>query len=289
MQSAMASAERIFLLLKDHNQENYISSNADPPAVQGEIEFRNVTFGYREGEPVLENISFRAKPGETLAIVGFTGAGKSTLMHLLERFREPQEGEILLDGHNIANADLAWLRRQVGLIMQDVFLFAGKLRDNIVLDRNVSPEDLKKIIKMAHLELLVSQLPEKLESPVHEGGITLSTGQRQLIAIARAMAYNPTVLILDEATANIDSETEYLIQQALGRLFEARTTLVIAHRLSTIRKADRILALHHGKIVEEGSHEDLMARKGFYYRLYQLQFSSPWLATPRLGSTEATT
>jgi ABC-type multidrug transport system fused ATPase/permease subunit len=275
MQSAMASAERIFLLLDDTEQERYTSTEIESPEVKGEIEFCRVRFGYRQDDPVLKNISFHVEPGETLAIVGVTGAGKTTLMHLLERFHEPQEGKILLDGRDIHSLDLTWLREQVGLIMQDVFLFAGRLSENIALDRKLSPQELQRITKMAHLENLVSRLPGQLEAVVQEGGLTLSTGQRQLVAIARAMAYNPKVLILDEATANIDSETEYLIQQALERLFQGRTTLVIAHRLSTIRQADRILVLHQGQIVEHGTQEDLLSRRNFYYRLHQLQFASP--------------
>ena len=159
--------------------------------------------------------------------------------------------------------------------MQDVFLFAGTLRENIALDRNLSQEELERVAQLAHLEDLVSRLPGQLDAEVHEGGVTLSTGQRQLLAIARAMAYDPKVLILDEATANIDSETEHLIQQALERLFQDRTTLVIAHRLSTIRQADRILVLHDGRIVELGTQEELLSRRKFYYRLHQLQFASP--------------
>lgn len=274
MQSAMASAERIFLLLDNKEQERYTPTGVEPPPVSGEIEFRRVSFAYRPGEPVLKDVSFRVRAGETLAIVGVTGAGKTTMIHLLERFREPQQGKILLDGRDISDMDLSRLRAQVGLIMQDVFLFSGSLRENIVLDQNLSPDELQRIAHMAHLEDLISRLPHHLETPVHEGGATLSTGQRQLVAIARAMAYDPKVLILDEATANIDSETEHLIQQALQRLFQDRTTLVIAHRLSTIRQADRLLVLHHGRIVESGTHEELLSRGDIYYRLHQLQFAS---------------
>jgi ATP-binding cassette subfamily B multidrug efflux pump len=274
MQSAMASAERIFLLLDDKEKEKYTSGKAKPHALKGEIEFQQVTFGYHHDEPVLKDISFKVRSGETLAIVGVTGAGKTTLMHLLERFHQPQGGRILLDGRDIRDLDLSWLRSQVGLIMQDVFLFAGRLRENIALNRHISSKELERITRLAHLEDLVSRLPGQLDAEVQEGGVTLSTGQRQLLAIARTMAYDPKVLILDEATANIDSETEYLIQQALQRLFQGRTTLVIAHRLSTIRQADRILVLHKGRIVEHGTQEDLLSRREFYYRLHQLQFAS---------------
>jgi ATP-binding cassette subfamily B multidrug efflux pump len=263
MQSAMASAERIFELLDNPEQEAAYPGESPLSEVEGEIEFRGVTFAYRSGEPVLRNISFRVKPGETLAIVGVTGAGKTTLMHLMERFYEPQEGEILLDGRDIRSLDLSWLRRQVGLIMQDVFVFTGTLRENMVLDRSLPPAEVQRLARMAHLDNL------------QEGGATLSMGQRQLLAIARAMVYNPRVLILDEATANIDSETEHLIQQALERLFLGRTTVVIAHRLSTIQKADRILVLHRGRIVEHGTHGELLAQGNFYYRLHQLQFAHP--------------
>ncbi|UCG14561.1 MAG: ABC transporter ATP-binding protein [Deltaproteobacteria bacterium] len=275
MQSAMASAERIFLLLDSKEQEDYTTAGSKPPAVQGEIEFQQVSFAYRTGDSVLENISFRVKAGETLAIVGVTGAGKTTMIHLLERFHQPQKGKILLDGQDIGRLDLGWLRTKVGLVMQDVFLFAGSLRENIVLDRDPSPQELERITRLSHLDDLISRLEDHLDAPIRERGITISTGQRQLLAIARAMAYDPRVLILDEATANIDSQTEFLIQQALDKLFEGRTTLVIAHRLSTIRKADRILVLHHGRIVESGTHESLLARKDFYYRLHRLQFAEP--------------
>ncbi len=275
MQSAMASAERIFLLLDNQEQESYAATGTEPASVRGEIEFQQVTFGYRPDEPVLKDVSFRVRSGETLAIVGVTGAGKTTLISLLERFHQPQEGRILLDGRHVNNLELSWLRTQVGLIMQDVFLFSGTLRENIALDRNLSSRELERVARMAHLEDLISRLPGQLEAIVHEGGATLSTGQRQLVAIARAMAYDPKVLILDEATANIDSETEYLIQQALKHLFRGRTTLVIAHRLSTMREADRLLVLHQGRIVEHGTHEELLSRRDFYYRLHELQFSTP--------------
>lgn len=273
MQSAMASAERIFQLLDTREQEGITRGTPRRlPEVRGEIEFRGVSFAYQDGQPVLKDISFRVAPGETLAIVGVTGAGKTTMMHLLERFYEPQQGEILVDGRDIRTFDLQWFRRQVGLILQDVFLFSGTLRENIALDRNFSPEELGRLVRLAHLHDLVSRLPQHLETPVHEGGVTLSVGQRQLLAIARAMAYDPRMLVLDEATANIDSETEYLIQQAMERLFQRRTTLVIAHRLATIQRAQRVLVLHRGRIVEMGSHAELLARRDFYYRLYQLQF-----------------
>jgi ATP-binding cassette subfamily B multidrug efflux pump len=279
MQSAMASAERVFQLLDNRDQELVSPSKGSPSGTEGKIEFRRVTFAYRPGEPVLEDISFRIEPGQTVAIVGVTGAGKTTLIHLLERFHEPQQGEILLDGRDIRSLDLTWLRQQVALIMQDVFLFAGSLRENILLDRKLAPEELRRIVRYAQLEDLVARLPWGLDTPAHEGGVTISMGQRQLLAIARAMAYNPKLLILDEATANIDSETEHLIQRALERLFESRTTLVIAHRLSTIQKAHRILVLHRGRIVESGSHRELLDRRNFYYRLHQLQFAQPLAPT----------
>jgi ABC-type multidrug transport system fused ATPase/permease subunit len=275
MQSAMASAERIFLLLDNTDQERYNHPKATLGEVRGHIEFQQVTFGYRPDEPVLKDISLKVSAGETLAIVGVTGAGKTSLMHLLERFHEPQEGRILLDGQDIQDLDLSWLRSEVGLIMQEVFLFGGTLRDNIALDMDLSEKELRRIVRLAHLEDLVSRLPDQLDAELYEGGATLSTGQRQLLAIARAMAYDPKVLILDEATANIDSETEYLIQEALEHLFRGRTTLVIAHRLSTIRQADHILVLHRGRIVEYGTQDDLLLRRSFYYRLHQLQFASP--------------
>jgi ATP-binding cassette subfamily B protein len=275
MQSAMASAERVFQLLDNRDRELVSRSQRPLSGTEGEIEFRDVSFAYQPGEPVLEEISFRIDPGRTVAIVGVTGAGKTTLIHLLERFYEPQQGEILLDGREIRSLDLTWLRQQVALIMQDVFLFAGSLRENILLDRRLAPEELRRIVQYAQLEDLVARLPGGLDAPAYEGGVTISMGQRQLLAIARAMAYDPKVLILDEATANIDSETEHLIQRALEHLFEGRTTLVIAHRLSTIQKAHRILVLHRGRIVESGNHRELLEQRNFYYRLHQLQFAQP--------------
>lgn len=272
LQGAMASSERIFALL---DTEPAVASPEKPvknaPA-SGNIEFRNVTFAYNEGGPVLKDVSFKVGTGETVAVVGHTGAGKTTIINLLCRFYDVDEGEILVDGVNVKDYELHELRRKIGLVQQDLFLFSGTIEDNICIDRVRSDcETAHEAAKTVQVDKFIDKMPEGYKTGVGERGVTLSIGQRQLLSFARALAVNPEILVLDEATSSVDSETEALIQQALSVLLQGRTSLVIAHRLSTIRKADRIIVLHHGKIRESGNHEQLLAEKGIYYRLYMLQ------------------
>ena len=275
LQSAMASLERIFSLL-DQNQN--ISKPLLPRAeeIKGNIEFRHVSFSYNGEDRVLNDVSFSVREGETVAIVGATGAGKTSLLHLLEGFYDVEEGAILVDGIDIRKRDLTHLRSQIGLVMQDTFLFSGDIRENIRMgDREIGDEKLREIAQRVNAEKFIQRLPHGYGTLVGEGGEMLSAGERQLLAFARALFINPKVLILDEATSHVDPETERLIQEGLSRLLKGRTAIVIAHRLSTIRHADRIVVLHRGRVREIGSHAELMALKGIYFRLYQMQFGAP--------------
>ncbi|MFQ5897530.1 MAG: ABC transporter ATP-binding protein [Candidatus Methylomirabilia bacterium] len=275
MQSAMASSERIFNLL---DLQPAIVSPPHPrrvKSVQGAIEFRQVWFAYEREEWVLRGCSFRLSPGERVALVGTTGEGKTTIARLLNRTYEVSRGQVLLDGVDVREWSLTTLRRQVGLIPQDVFLFTGTLEDNLHMgaDGAVSHEVLARAVATANATKLVETLPGGYRHEIRERGANLSQGQRQLLAIARALVYNPAVLVLDEATSSVDSESERLIQEAMGRLLAGRTSLIIAHRLSTIRTADRVLVLHGGQVREDGSHAELLRRGGLYARLHELQFS----------------
>jgi ATP-binding cassette, subfamily B, multidrug efflux pump len=273
LQGAMAASERIFRLL---DEPVAIASPAQayaPERMSGEVEFDQVRFSYKEGEPVLKGISFRVAPGETLAVVGHTGAGKSTLANLLLRFYDVDSGAVRVDGRDVREWHLARLRRGIGMVLQDVFLFSGSLAGNVRLgEEGIDDERIRWAAREVHALPFIERLPEGFETRVKERGAGLSVGQKQLIAFARALAFDPAVLILDEATSSIDTETEQIIQQALDRLLEGRTSIVIAHRLSTIQKADRILVMHKGEIRELGTHQELLAQRGIYYRLYQLQF-----------------
>lgn len=273
LQGAMAASERIFKLLDD----NTIIPNPKEPvkldSFKGEIEFKNVWFAYNPGEYVLKNISFKINPGETVAIVGATGAGKSSIINILSRFYEIEKGTITLDGIDIRTLDERELRKHISVVLQDVFLFSGDIKTNISLGNEEITED--KIIEAAKTvgaDKFISQLPNKYNEEVKEKGATLSVGQRQLISFARALAYDPQILILDEATSSIDTETEILIQNAIQKLLVGRTSIVIAHRLSTIQNADKILVMHKGELKEMGNHQELLAKKGIYYKLYQLQY-----------------
>lgn len=271
VQSAMASAERIFHLLEMENALPYPVNPVIPPALTGRIEFRKVTFSYDSEHPVIQELSFTVAPGETVAVVGATGAGKTTLINLLERFYDPDRGEVLLDGINLHHLNPSWLREQIGLVMQEVFLIPGTIRENIVLDRHLPDEDLYRIAAASQLSRVIKDLPYGLDTRIGEGGMDLSAGQKQLLAFARVLARDPRVLVLDEATANVDSETEMFIEQAIQTALAGRSSIVIAHRLSTIRRADRIIVLDQGRIVEEGTHTALMDQGGLYYHLQSLQ------------------
>jgi ATP-binding cassette, subfamily B, multidrug efflux pump len=271
VQSAMASAERIFHLLETDNALPVPASPVTPGTLTGQIEFQHVTFGYETEHPVIHQLSFVVRPGETLAVVGATGAGKTTLINLLERFYDPEQGQVLLDGVPIRAIDPYWLREQVGLVMQEVFLIPATIRENIVLNRKVTDAELQRVVAASQLSRVIQDLPQGLDTRIGEGGTDLSSGQKQLLAFARVLVRNPRILVLDEATANVDSETEMFIEQAIQTALADRTSIVIAHRLSTIRRADRILVMDQGRIVEEGNHAELMALGGLYFQLQSLQ------------------
>ncbi|HEY9420320.1 MAG TPA: ABC transporter ATP-binding protein [Thermoanaerobaculia bacterium] len=273
LQSAMASSERVFQLLDTPVTISSPDGAFRPQTVHGDIEFDQVRFSYKEGEEILRGISFRVKPGETLAVVGHTGAGKSTLANLLLRFYDVDSGAIRVDGVNVREWDLPRLRRSVAMVLQDVFLFSGSVGANIRLgEEAIDEERVRWAANEVHALPFIERLPGGFEALVKERGAGLSVGQKQLIAFARALAFDPSILILDEATSSIDTETEQIIQKALDRLLEGRTSIVIAHRLSTIQKADRILVMHKGEIREYGTHQELLALRGIYYRLYLLQY-----------------
>jgi len=274
MQSAMASTERIVEFL-DHQEEIPEPEHPEKPErVQGHLWFEQVTFGYRKEVPVLKDVSFEVRPGEMVAIVGATGAGKTTVVNLIERFYDPLQGRVLLDGVDLRQWPKKDLQRHIGLVMQDVFIFSGSLAGNILLgDDQLGSEALERAITQANVRSFIQKLPKGMEQDIGEEGSNLSAGERQLLSFARALAHDPKVLILDEATSSVDPETERLIQEAILTMTRKRTTLVIAHRLSTIRRADRILVMHQGKIREQGTHEELMALKGVYYKLNRFRES----------------
>jgi ATP-binding cassette subfamily B protein len=271
VQSAMASAERIFQLLEEKDYTPPVEDPVELRGISGRIEFKDVVFSYDSARQVLKSISFEVEPGHTLAIVGPTGSGKTTIINLLERFYDPQNGNILLDGVDLRRLEPRWLREQVGLVMQDVFVVPGTIRENILLERRLGESQIDRIVELSQLKNLVKSLPGGLETVIGEGGMDLSAGQKQLLAFARVLARDPKVLVLDEATSNVDSETEMLIEQAISAVMANRTSIIIAHRLSTIRRADQIILIDHGRIVERGSHEDLMKKEGFYHHLQTLQ------------------
>ncbi|MCZ7555146.1 MAG: ABC transporter ATP-binding protein/permease [Bacteroidia bacterium] len=274
MQTAMASSERIFKMLDDDTIiPEPAADRARPLPRIEDIAFTNVRFAYNKDEWVLRDVSFSIPRGSTIAIVGATGAGKSTIINLLCRFYDIQEGSITVGGTDIRDVYIADLRQHIGIVLQDVFLFAGSMRNNITLgDESISGERVEEVSRLVGIDRFIERLPDRYESEIRERGGSLSVGQKQLLAFARALAFDPELLILDEATSSVDTESELLIQQAIATLLKGRTSVVIAHRLSTIQNADIILVMHKGQIRERGTHQELLAQKGIYYRLYQLQY-----------------
>lgn len=271
LQSSLASGEKIFSILEEKPQ---IVTPVQPREVniQGKIEFRHVWFAYEKEDYILKDVSFVIEPGEKVAFVGATGAGKSSILNLIGRYFDIQKGEILIDGVNIQEIDTDVLRRAIGQVQQDVFIFTGDIKSNISLHNpEISREDVIQAARTVHADSFIEKLPQKYDEPVTERGSTLSAGQRQLLSFARTLAYQPAILVLDEATANIDTETESLITQALETMMEGRTTIMVAHRLSTIQHADKILVMHKGEVMESGSHQELLAKDGMYKKLYDLQ------------------
>ncbi|WP_052088264.1 ABC transporter ATP-binding protein [Paenibacillus wynnii] len=268
LDTSMVSAGRLFTLMDEPGEP---VTDGTMPRYKGNVVFKDVSFAYKK-DFVLRDISFEARPGQTVALVGHTGSGKSSIINLLFRFYDPQQGSISIDGQEVQDMPKQWLRSHMGIVLQDPYLFTGTIASNVSLgDERISRERVERALREVGADKLLSHLPLGFDEPVVEKGSTLSAGQRQLISFARALSFDPAILILDEATSNIDTETESIIQEALEVLKKGRTTFIIAHRLSTIRSADQILVLHHGEIVERGNHDELMALGGRYFRMYQLQ------------------
>lgn len=271
LQSALASAEKIFSIL-DEKPQIVNPENPVELQIRGRIEFKHVWFAYEGEDYILKDASFVIEPGQKVAFVGATGAGKSTILNLIGRYFDIQRGEILIDGVNIRELDISTLRRAIGQVQQDVFIFTGDIKSNISLHNEaISEQEVREAARIVNADAFIQKLPGGYDEPVTERGSTLSAGQRQLLSFARTLAYNPAILVLDEATANIDTETEALITQALDRLMEGRTTIMVAHRLSTIQHADRIIVMHKGRIAESGNHQELLRQNGLYKKLYELQ------------------
>ena len=272
LQNAFASAEKIFTLLDEKNTIIESSTPYVTNEIKGKIEFRNVWFAYEKEDYVLRDVSFVIEPGKTVAFVGATGAGKSSILNLIGRYYDIQKGQILIDDIDIKEWSIECLRSFIGQVQQDVFIFTGDIKSNIrLLDTSINDEKVSESAKYVNAEYFIKNLPSKYDEPVSERGSTLSAGQRQLLSFARTLAYDPKILVMDEATANIDTETEQLIQEALEKMMTGRTTIMVAHRLSTIQHADNIIVMHKGKVREMGSHQELLAKDGIYKKLYDLQ------------------
>ncbi len=271
LQSAMVSSERIFMILDTEAEKD--QGTIEIEGFKGDIEFKDVCFYYKDDQWVLKNVSFKVPAGKTVAIVGATGAGKTSIINLINRSYDIQLGEILIDGIDISKIKKGSLRKRIGIVLQDVFLFSGSIRENITLnEEGINSDEVKQVSEYVNADGFISRLTDGYDQEVMERGATLSSGQRQLLAFARALAFSPDILILDEATSSIDTETELLIQDALKKITKNRTTIVIAHRLSTIQHADSIIVLHKGRIKETGTHQELLAQRGMYYNLYNLQY-----------------
>ncbi|MBP7175455.1 MAG: ABC transporter ATP-binding protein [Thermoclostridium sp.] len=283
LQSAQASAERVMSLMEtqpdiqDSSEvltKYGLNNRSKWPEVKGNIVFENITFAYKTGEKVLENFNLTVRAGEKIALVGDTGSGKSTIVNLACRFYEPTEGRILIDGHDYTGMPMLWLHSNLGYVLQTPHLFSGTIRDNIIYGKlDATDEDIIRASKLVNLQHIVEKMEKGFDTPVGEGGSLLSTGEKQLVSFARAIIANPAIFVLDEATSSVDTETEHLIQDAIANILENRTSFIIAHRLSTIRSADRILVIRDGKILEEGTHTQLLARKGHYAKLYTSQYT----------------
>jgi ATP-binding cassette subfamily B protein len=281
LQSAQAAAERIQSLLDTKPDieddievlSKFGSEKGEWPKIVGNIEFKNVSFSYKTGEKVLDNFSLSVKPGETIALVGDTGAGKSTIVNLACRFYEPTEGQIIIDGYDYTRMPVLWLHSNLGYVLQNPHLFSGTIKDNIIYGKlDATEEEIIKASKLVNLHPIVERMEKGYDTQVGEGGSLLSTGEKQLVSFARAIISDPAIFVLDEATSSVDTETEYLIQQAITNILKNRTSFIIAHRLSTIRSADRILVIRDGKITEQGTHSYLLSQRGYYSRLYRNQF-----------------
>jgi len=290
LQNAMASSERIFELLDEKafapDAATPTGAPPEPFSVQrGDIEFSHVDFSYDGAHPVVSDLSFHASPGETVAIVGATGAGKTSIINILMRYYEYSAGSVTIDGRDIRTIPTSDLRSDIALVMQDIFLFRGTILDNITLgDPTITLDDAKHAAETVGVSPFIESLPDGYNTQVQERGATFSVGQRQLLSFARALAHRPKILILDEATSSVDTETERLIQRATERLLEGRTSIVVAHRLSTIQNADKILVMHHGELRESGTHEELLALNGIYATLHSLQYK---LVESGVGSSES--
>ena len=283
-QNAMASSERIFQLLDTQPAIVSVVPKSGSETLKGEIEFRNVWLAYNDDNYVLRDVSFKVKPGEKVALVGHTGAGKTSIINLLCRFYEINKGQILIDGVDIREMNLEELREAISIVQQNIFLFSDSIERNISLGNpSISSEQVARASRDVHLDRFVQKMPEVYGTEIKEDGAGLSVGQKQLVAFARALASDPSILILDEATSSIDTETEILIEDALSRLMENRTSVVIAHRLSTIQNADKIIVMHRGEIRETGTHNELLQKGGIYYRLYQLQYKGQEKKTAKVS------
>lgn len=274
LQAMAASAERIFDFLEEPEEVVTSKGNIDTSKLQGNVEFRNVKFGYDENKTIINNFNAKVKEGQKIAIVGPTGAGKTTMVKLLMRFYDVTEGEILVDGHNVKDFDRGELRKMFGMVLQDTWLFGGTVKDNIKYSKEEATDtEVIGAAKAAHVHHFIKTLPNGYNSLINEESTNISSGQKQLLTIARVILADPKILILDEATSSIDTRTEIQIQSAMDNLMKGRTSFIIAHRLSTIKNADLILVMNHGDIVEQGTHEELLAKKGEYEKLYNSQFA----------------